>query len=154
MAKKLKQAKSDNVNEKETEKLTINNISVGMSIPDSTRDSKDWEINDDLIEQMRRYEQESGKSAIWRNRITGMFLYFKYIEEHHEFLENRELSRAKKKMKAKENEVEAQIDKEIEDEENMMLDAIEDYKAKFGIKKVNTNTKKFKVFFDERKSSN
>lgn len=37
MGKKLKQANSENVEEQ----LTIDNISVGMSIPDSTRDSKD-----------------------------------------------------------------------------------------------------------------
>ena len=35
-----------------------------------------------------------------------------------------------------------------------MLDAIENYKTEFGIKKVNTNTKKFKAFFEEWKNSN
>jgi len=35
-----------------------------------------------------------------------------------------------------------------------MLDAIEDYKAEFGVKKVNTNTKKFKAFFEVWKNSN
>jgi len=35
-----------------------------------------------------------------------------------------------------------------------MLDAIEDYKNEFGVKKVNINTKKFKAFFEEWKSSN
>ena len=32
-----------------------------------------------------------------------------------------------------------------------MLDAIEDYKNEFGVKKVDTNTKKFKIFFEEWK---
>ena len=35
-----------------------------------------------------------------------------------------------------------------------MLDCMADYKIEFGVKKVNTNTKKFKVFFKEWKSSN
>ena len=73
MAKKLKQANQ----KKDNEKLTINNISVGMKIPDSTNNPQDWEITNDLVKQMRRYEQESNKSAIWRNKITGNFLYFK-----------------------------------------------------------------------------
>lgn len=149
MAKKSKQANS----KKEIEKLTINNISIGMSIPDSTKNPQDWEITDDLIEQMRSFEQQSNKSAIWRNKITGHFLYFKYIEEHPEFLEDKKKSSAKKKGKAKEIEVEAQNEKEIEDGENLMLDAIEDYKTEFGVKKVNTNTKKFKTFFEEWKDS-
>ena len=36
----------------------------------------------------------------------------------------------------------------------MILDAIEDYKTEFGVKKMNTNTKKFKIIFEEWKSSN
>ncbi len=35
-----------------------------------------------------------------------------------------------------------------------MLDAIEDYKTEFGVKKINTNTKKFKAFFEEWKILN
>lgn len=103
---------------------------------------------------MRRYEQESKKSAIWRNKITGMFLYFKYVEEHPEFLVKKGKFKGNKEVKSKVNEVEAQIDKEIENEENLMLDAIEDYKTEFGVKKVNTNTKKFKAFFEVWKNSN
>ena len=52
MAKKSKQVNSKNDNEK----LTIDNISVGMSILDSTKNPKDWEITNDLIEQMGIYE--------------------------------------------------------------------------------------------------
>ena len=37
---------------------------------------------------------------------------------------------------------------------NLILDCIEDYKTAFGVKKVNTYSKKFKAFFEEWKSSN
>lgn len=151
MAKKVKQAKS----EKETKVLTIDNISVGMTIPDSTKNSQEWEIDDDLIEQIRKYEQESGKSAIWKGKMTGMFLYFKYFEDHPE-----EKAKTKKKPGRKtkvedeesveeviEESLDEEIESEIEDEENLLKDAIEDYKSEFGVKKVNVNTKKFKAFF-------
>ncbi len=153
MSKKSKQVKSKNVNGNETEKLTINNISVGMSIPDSTRDPQDWEIDEDLIEQMRRYEQESDKSAIWRNKITGMFLYFKWIEENPQE-KNEKNKPGRKPKKVEEEELEEVIEEEITDEENLILDCMADYRAEFGVKKVNINTKKFNTFFEEWKSSN
>lgn len=92
MAKKSKQANS----KKDNEKLTTDNISVGMTIPDSTKNPKDWDISYELVEQMRRYEQESNRSAIWRNKITGNFLYFKYVEEYPEFLEEKAKAKAER----------------------------------------------------------
>lgn len=133
---------------KSQEKLTLDNLESGMKLTDSTRNPKEWKVNDDLIEQMRRYEQESNKSDIFRNKITGMFLYFKYIEDHPEFSEKKE---NKDILEAEIEEIE---EKEVEDEENMLLDAIEDYKTENGVKSVNTNTKKFKAFFEEWKLSN
>lgn len=50
-----------------------------------------------------------------------------------------------------EEEIEQAI--EVEDEENELLDCIADYKAEFNVKTVNTNTKKFKAFFEEWKQS-
>lgn len=85
MAKKLKQPNF-------IEKLTLENIKSGMIIQDSTKNPQDWEIDNDLIEPMRRYEQETSKSAIWRNRITSRFLYFKYCKDNTEFLEEKEKS--------------------------------------------------------------
>ena len=41
------------------------------------------------------------------------------------------------------------MDSLVEDEKNELLDWIEDYKTKYNVKKVNTNTKKFKAFFEE-----
>ena len=101
---------------------------------------------------MRRYEQESNKSAIWKNKITGMFLYFKYYEDHPE-----EKKKSKKSKKVEdeideEEEIEQAIE-EVVDEENLLLDCIEDYKAEYNVKKVNTNTKKFKAFFENWKKS-
>ena len=62
------------------DKLSLENIKVGDIIPDLH--NKDIEITDDLIEQMKRYEQDSGKSAIWRNKITGSFLFYKLTKEN------------------------------------------------------------------------
>lgn len=142
MAKKAKKVKPE-------EKLTLDNISVGDKILDSTRNPKEWRIDDDLIEQMRRYEQESKKSAIWKNKITGMFLFFKYYDDNPE-----EKTKTKKKPGRKPKNVEELIEEEVVNEENELLDAIADYKAEFNVSKVNTNTKKFKAFFEEWKSSN
>jgi len=143
MAKKIKQAKSE-------EKLSLDNISVGDIIPDLH--DEEIEITDDLIEQMRKYEQETKKSAIWKNKITGTFLYFKWFEDNPE-----EKLKTKKKPGRKPKKVEEDVEieelEELVDEEDLMLDAIEDYKAEYGVKKVNTNTKKFKAFFEEWKSS-
>ena len=142
MAKKIKQVKEV----KSEEKLSLENI--GDIILDLH--NEDVEITSDLIEQMRQYEQETKKSAIWRNKITGTFLFFKYVEDHPE-----EKLKTKKKpsKKPKAEEVEELIEEEIINEEDMMLDCIEDYKAEFNVTKVNTNTKKFKAFFEEWKQA-
>ena len=138
MAKKAKEVKSE-------EKLSLENLKVGMTITDLH--DEEIEITDDLIEQMRRYEQDTNKSVIWRGKITGTFLFYKYIEDHPE-----EKLKTKKKPGRK-PKIEKVFEEEIVDEENLMLDAIADYKAEFNVMKVNTNTKKFKAFFEEWKQS-
>ncbi len=55
MAKKIKQVKSE-------EKLSLENLKVGMVIKDLH--DEEIEITDDLIEQMKQYEQETNKSVI------------------------------------------------------------------------------------------
>jgi len=139
MSKKSKEVKPE-------EKLTLDNISVGNKILD-LHDEK-IEITEDLIEQMRQYEQETKKSVFWRGKITGRFIFFKYYEEHPE-----EKLKTKKKPGRKPKNVEQLIEEEIVDEENELLDAIADYKAEFNVSKVNVNTKKFKAFFEEWKKS-
>jgi len=127
-------------NEKEVKnkvQLNLNGLKNGMVIKDLHGEGVD--IDNDLIEQMRRFEQETKMHAIWRGTITGMFLRFKYIEDHPE--------RAEKKVK----EV---IEKQVKDEENLMLDAMEDYKSTYNVKTVNINTKKFKAFFEKWKKEN
>lgn len=52
-----------------------------------------------------------------------------------------------------ETKLDEEIESEVEDEENLLKDAMEDYKAETGVKKVNTNTKKFKKFFEEWKQA-
>lgn len=147
-AKKVKQVKSQ-------EKVTLDNIESGMKLSDSTRNSKEWNVDDDLIEQMRRYEQESNKSAIWKNKITGMFLFFKYYDDNPE--EKKKPKKRGRKAKEEEldevEEIEQEIEEEVADEENLILDCIEDYKAEYNVKKVNTNTKKFKAYFEEWKQA-
>jgi len=75
MAKKVKEVKFE-------EKLSLENINVGDKILDLH--DEEVEITEDLIEQMRKYEQETNKSVIWRNKITGTFLFYKYVEDHPE----------------------------------------------------------------------
>ena len=141
---------------KEVEKvdLTVGNIKVGVKLPDLH--GEEVEITDDIIEQMRRYEKESGKSAIWKNKITGKFLFFKYYEDNPE-----EKLKTKKKPERKPKKVEEDVDieeieaeEQVEDEENLLKDAIEDYKSEYGVKTVNTKSQKFKRFFYNWKNSN
>lgn len=67
-----------------SEKINTENIDVGMLLPDSTTRSKLWYIDDESIIQMKVYENEKGKSAIWNNKITGKFLEFKYYQDNPE----------------------------------------------------------------------
>ena len=147
MAKKVKEVKSE-------EKLSLENISVGDTILDLH--DEEVEITEDLIEQMRQYEQETKKSVIWRNKITGTFLFYKYVEDHPEEKLKTKKKPGRKPKKTEEDdeeEIEAEIEADELDEENMLLDCIADYQKKYGIKKVNINTKKFKAFFEEWKKA-
>ena len=144
-AKKVKEVKSQ-------EKLTLDNLESGRILSDSTKNPQEWNITDDLIEQMRRYEQESKKSAIWKNKITGMFLFFKCYEDNPQ--EKKKSGKKPKKIEEEELEdLDEAIETEVEDEESLLLDCIEDYKAEYNVKKVNTNTKKFKEFFEKWRQS-
>lgn len=123
MAKKTKQVKSE-------EKLSLENISVGDIILDLH--DEEVEITDDLIEQMRRYEQETNKSVIWRNKITGTFLFYKYVEDHpEEKLKTKKKPGRKTKKVEEDVDIEELIESEVEDEENLMLDCIADYQEKY-----------------------
>ena len=137
MAKKVKEVKN--------EVLTLDNLESGMTILDLH--DEEVEITDDLIEQMRQYEQETNKSVLWRGKITGRFMFFKYYKDHPE-----EKSKTKKKPGRKPKieedvDIEELIESEVKDEENMMLDCIADYKAEYSVKTVNTKSQKFKQFF-------
>jgi len=147
MAKKIKQVKEV----KSEEKLSLENISVGDIIPDLH--DEEIEIMDDLIEQMRKYEQETKKSAIWKNKITGTFLYFKWFEDNPEEKLKTKKKPGRKPKKVEEDDIEEAIEGDIIDEENELLDCIADYKVEFNVSRVNTNTKKFKAFFEEWKKS-
>lgn len=167
-AKKTKQVQK--------EELTIDNISAGDTLYDLH--DEQVEITDDLIEQMRRFEQEMNKKAIYKNKVTGTFLYFKYYEDNPK--EVKPKKKPGRKPKAKEEEIEdkveeldeEELDDELEeieeaieknkldeaievedDEESLMLDAIEDYKSEFGVKTVKTGSKKFKAFFEDWKKT-
>ena len=142
MAKKVKQVNPE-------DKLSLDNIKVGDIILDLH--DEEVEITEDLIEQMKQYEQETKKSVIWRGKITGRFLFFKYVEDHPE----EKLKTKKKpgrKPKAEELEEKEQVIKEV-DEENLLKDAIEDYKSEYGVKTVNTKSQKFKQFYYKWKQS-
>jgi len=66
-----------------SKELNIKNIEKGMIIPDSTiKNQKLWYIDEELIEQMREYEETENKSAIKNNKITGVFLNFKWHKDN------------------------------------------------------------------------
>jgi len=145
MAKKIKQVKSE-------EKLSLENLKVGMTIQDLH--DEEIEITDDLIEQMRQYEQETNKSVIWRGKITGTFLFFKYVEDHpEEKLKTKKKSGRKPKKVEEDVNIEELEEKEIVNEEDMILDCIADYKMEYGVKTVNTKSQKFKQFYYKWKQS-
>jgi len=131
---------------KENNKLLLENLNVGDKILDLH--AEEIEVTDDLIEQMRAFEMDTKRSAIWRDKVTGSFFYFKYFEDHPEE-KNKPKKKAGKKPKAE--DLDEEIESEAESEEDLMLDCIADYKDEFGVKKVNTNTKKFKAYFEEWK---
>ena len=142
MAKKIKQVKEV----KEKVQLNLENVIVGTSIKDLH--GEDVKIDEDLISQMKAFERESKQHAIWKGKLTGSFLYFKWMKENPQ-----EKSKPKKKPGRKPKKVEELIEEEVIDEENQMLDAMADYKAEFNVTKVNVNTKKFKTFFEEWKKA-
>lgn len=128
---------------KKKKKLTVEDLNVGDVIP--TLHDKDMEITEELINQMKAFEQESKKSAIWRNKITGSFIYFKWIEEHPE---EKKAKKSKKveELDEEEESLDEEIEAEVQSEEDMMLDAMEDYKVKYHTKTVNPKSQKFKQF--------
>ena len=126
---------------KQNDKLSLKNINVGDKILDLH--NEEINITDDLIEQMRRFEKETKKSSIWRGKVTGSFLYFKWIEEHPE----------EKVEKVIEEELDETIEEQVVDEENELLDCIEDYKTEYNVKNVNVKSQKFKRFFYKWKQS-
>ncbi|KKL51981.1 hypothetical protein LCGC14_2290040 [marine sediment metagenome] len=60
-------------------KSSLDNVKVGDLIPDLH--NEEIEITDDLLEQMKIYEQETSSYAIYRNKITGKFIDFKGRKE-------------------------------------------------------------------------
>ncbi len=133
-------------NEKEVKKkvqLTLNGLKTGMVIKDLH--GEDVEITENLVEQMKAFEKDTKKSAIWRNRITGNFLLYKWTKENPE---------EKKIKEVIEEELEEAIEEEVKDEENMLLDCIADYKVEYNVKTVKTDSKKFKAFFEKWKKEN
>lgn len=68
MAKKAKKAV------KQRAQLIVDDLLVGEFIPDLH--GEDVEITEDLVEQMHRFEQGSNTHALWKNKITGSFLFF------------------------------------------------------------------------------
>ena len=131
--------------------LNLENVIVGTSIKDLH--GEDIKIDKDLISQMKGFEKESKQHAIWKGKLTGNFLYFKWMKENPQ--EEKEKKKPGRKPKKVEEVIEESLDEaietEVENEENELLDCIEDYKNEYNIKKVNINTKKFKTFYAEWK---
>jgi len=148
-------------------------LKIGMTIPDLH--GEDTKVDNDLINQMKAFEKTNPKSnAIWKGKITGTFLYYKYYEDNPAEKNKKKKPGRKPKAKVEEEEIEVEdeleemeqaveevieesleqeIEAEVQSEEEMLLDAMEDYKVEYNVKKVNTDTKKFKAFFEEWKES-
>lgn len=64
---------------------------------------------------------------------------------------------SKEKKKSEKNEVEAEIEeleeKEIVNEEDILLDCIANYRTEYGVKTVNIKSQKFKQFYYKWKQS-
>ena len=161
------------------EQLIVDDLIVGETIPDLH--DQNIEITDDLIEQMKKFETENKSHAIWRDKITGSFLFWKMnkdkppkkkkpgkkpkkveeeieIEEYDEeleFDEEEEMEQAIEEVI--EESLEEAIEEQVVSEEELLLDAKGDYASEFnikgGAKNVNTKTKKFKAFFEKFKES-
>jgi len=132
---------------KENDKLLLENLKVGDKILDLH--AKEIEIIDNLIEQMRQYEKDTKKSVIWRGKVTGGFLYFKYYEDNPQ-----EKNKSKKIKEVIEESLDEAIDEEVQNEEDMLLDCIEDYKLEYNVKTVNTKSQKFIRFLYKWKQDN
>lgn len=65
-------------------KIGTENIKIGMILPDSTKKSKLWYVDEELIKLIKEYDVTKGKSAIFGNKITGKFLEFKYFKDNPE----------------------------------------------------------------------
>jgi len=105
--------------------MTVENLKVGMTIPDLH--GAKIKVDKDLISQMRVFEKANPKSnAIWKNKITGTFLYFKYYEDNP--AEKKALKKkATKKPKAKVEEIEVIEDEELEfDDEDLEEEEIDE----------------------------
>ncbi len=86
-----------------------------------------------LTEEMKRMEKETGQKAVWRGEITGTFEYWKYWKEYHESI--------KKPRGFQKGHAPYRRSKSTS-----MESIIAAYKHKYGVKRVNTDTKKFKAF--------
>ena len=164
--------------EPKKEQMTVDDLLVGNIVPDLH--GVDITIDDDLIDEMRQFEKEGKTHAIYRGNITGSFLFWqmnkdkpktkkkakkpKKAEEVIEIedLEEETIEELTDEGWGTEEELEEieettkldeAIEEQVVDEENLKLDAIEDYKVEFNVKNVKTNSKKFKTFFEEWKQS-
>jgi len=139
------------------DKLLLENLKVGDKILDLH--NEEVEITEDLIEQMKAFEKDTKQNAIWKGKMTGKFLYFKYYEEHP--AEKNKKKKPGRKSKAKEEieevieeSLEQEIEAEVQNEEDMLLDAMEDYKSTYNVKNVNIKSQKFKRFLYKWKQEN
>jgi len=154
MAKKAKAVKKK-------AQLVVDDLLVGETIPDLH--GEDVEITEDLVEQMHRFEQGSNTHALWKNKITGSFLFWRMNEEKKaetiEELEEQVVEELEEEGwgTEEEDELDEAIEEEVVSDEDLMLDAKEDYAIEYNIKggaeKVNTGSKKFKAFFEKFKES-
>lgn len=113
---------------------------------------------------MKKFESEGKPKAIYRNKITGSFLFWRMPKKNKKT--------KKPKVEAEEIEVEdvdeltdeeeldeLEFDEEEEDEETKLDEVIDEaeikeaYKEKYNVKTVKTESKKFREFADKYRES-
>ncbi len=104
--------------------ITLENVKVGTTIPDLHGEKH--KVDNNLISQMEAFEKANPKShAIWKDKITGTFLYFKYYEDNPEEKNKKKPGRKPKAEEIEDEEDEEEIEIE-EDEDEELEDDEED----------------------------
>ena len=96
---------------KTKEQLVVDDLIVGENVKDLH--GEDVEITEELIEKMEQFEQESNAHALWKNKVTGSFLFWNMPKKE---------KKSKEEVDEEEIEVEVgELDEELEFDEEASI---------------------------------